>query len=101
MRKLIFFFHFQSKDTHRSTSSNSYDGDRRSTHQNEQRLRHEKEILVHKQLVQQQEEEKIKEQQRRLAEERERVRREFECKSFFAFILIDSYTLFFLSSSRT
>ncbi|CAF1052738.1 unnamed protein product [Adineta ricciae] len=67
-----------SKDTHRSASSNSYDSDRRSTHQNEQRLRHEKEILVHKQLVQQQEEEKIKEQQRRLAEERERVRREFE-----------------------
>ncbi|CAF4637805.1 unnamed protein product, partial [Rotaria magnacalcarata] len=49
-----------------------------STYQNEERLRHEKEILVRKQYVQQQEEENIKEQQRRLAEERARMRREFE-----------------------
>jgi len=77
------FFIFQSKDPHRSTPLNTFDNDRRSFHQNEQRLRHEKEVFERKQYVQHQEEEKIKEQQRRLAEERERMRREFESKSFF------------------
>ena len=71
------------KDPHRSTPSNIFDNDRRSFHQNEQRLRHEKEVFERKQYVQHQEEEKIKEQQRRLAEERERMRREFESKFFF------------------
>lgn len=37
-------------------------------------------MLVRKQYVQQQEEENIKDQQRRLAEERARMRHEFESK---------------------
>ncbi|CAF4655738.1 unnamed protein product [Rotaria sp. Silwood1] len=64
--------------TYHSTSSKTFDTDRRSTYQNEERLRHEKELLVRKQYVQHQEEENIKEQQRRLADERARMRREFE-----------------------
>ncbi len=41
-------------------------------------------MLARKQYVQQQEEENIKEQQRRLAEERARMRREYESnKSYF------------------
>lgn len=72
-------FRFQAKDPHRT---NTFDNDRHSTYQNDQRLRHEKEAFERKQYVQNQEEEKIKEQQRRLAAEREQVRVELESKLF-------------------